>query len=128
MSGPCNPYLDRAGFSDLCDCFDEGTADQATKDLADAALETGARAVLISSLNGEADHWCRDFRRHFRARGLDDILLYIGGNLMIGDRNPDEVEVRFRGYGFDRVFHRTTGFGPALKALVGDLRETLETR
>lgn len=92
-------------------------------DFADAALETNAAAVLVSSLNGEADHWCRDFRAHFSAVGRHDILLYIGGNLMIGDRDPGAVEERFRAYGFDRVFYRSHGFSEALAALADDLKQ-----
>ena len=92
-------------------------------DFADAALETDAIAVPVSSLNGEAGHWCRDFRAHFRAVGRDDILLYIGGNLMIGDRDPAIVEEHFRAYGFDRVFHRPHGFSEALATLAGDVKE-----
>ncbi len=90
-------------------------------DFADAALETAAHAVLVSSLNGEGEHWCRDFRAHFVSRGLDRILLYIGGNLVVGDRPRKAVEAQFRGYGFDRVFYRPSGFGAALDALATDL-------
>ena len=91
------------------------------EDFADAALETSAHAVLVSSLNGEGEHWCKDFRRPFADHGKGDILLYIGGNLVVGDRNHAVVVEQFLGYGFDRVFYRPAGFGEALGLLAADL-------
>jgi methylaspartate mutase sigma subunit len=35
--------------------------------------------------------------------GLDDILLYIGGNLVVGKQSWSEVERRFLEMGFDRA-------------------------
>ncbi len=36
--------------------------------------------------------------------GLDDILLYVGGNLVVGKHPWPEVEKRFLEMGFDRAF------------------------
>jgi methylaspartate mutase sigma subunit len=90
-------------------------------DFADAALETGARAVLVSSINGEGEEACMGIGTRFAAVGLADILLYIGGNLVIGDRSSDVVIRLFTSYGFHRVFHRPTTFRPLFEALRRDL-------
>ena len=37
-------------------------------------------------------------------RGIGEILLYVGGNLVIGKQNFSEIEKKFRDMGFNRVF------------------------
>src|SRR5687767_5007536 len=44
-----------------------------------AALEVNADAVFVSSLNGEGEYWCANFRDRFDKVGLPHILLYVGG-------------------------------------------------
>lgn len=90
-------------------------------DFADAALETGARAVLVSSVNGEGEAACVGIGARFADAGLAGVLLYVGGNLVVGDRPSAEVERLFTGYGFDRVFHRPDSFAPVFDALRRDL-------
>lgn len=70
----------------------------------DAAIETQAEAILVSSLYGHAEIDCEGFRDRCIERGLEDIVLYIGGNLMIGKNDVTEVIERFSRMGFDRVF------------------------
>lgn len=86
-----------------------------------AALETNAHAVLVSSLNGEGEYWCDDFRRRFDDVGLKDIVLYVGGNVVVGKRPMDEVVALFRGYGFDRVYHQQPDIEVAIAHLTEDL-------
>ena len=52
----------------------------------DAAIETGARAILVSSIYGHGEIDCDGLRGRCIERGLDRILLYVGGNLVIGKR------------------------------------------
>ena len=73
---------------------------------AQAALEVNAHAVVVSSLNGEGEYWCSDFRKRFSAVGLNNILLYVGGNIVVGKRSQEEVIALFKGFGFDRVYHQ----------------------
>ena len=87
----------------------------------EAALETNAHAVFVSSLNGEGEHWCQDFRRPFAEIGLPDILLYVGGNVVVGKRPAEEVEKLFRQFGFDRVYHQR----PDISIAIADLHEDL---
>jgi len=87
----------------------------------DAALEVNAHAVFVSSLNGEGEYWCSDFRRHFQSVGLERIVLYVGGNIIVGNRPHDEVLGIFEAYGFDRVFHQLSDISIAIAALQEDL-------
>jgi methylaspartate mutase sigma subunit len=90
-------------------------------DFADAVLETGARAVLVASINGEGEKSCAGFGARFAERGLSDILLYIGGNLVIGIRPAEQIQQVFRSHGFHRVFHQPSSFRTVFDALKQDL-------
>ncbi len=68
-----------------------------------AAIETGADAILVSSLYGHGEIDCRGLRQKCTEAGLDRIRLYVGGNLVVGDRDWGEVETMFRDMGFDRI-------------------------
>ena len=87
-----------------------------------AALEVNAHAVFVSSLNGEGEYWCSDFRKRFTDLGLLDILLYVGGNIIVGNRPQDEVTSIFTQYGFDRVYHQK----PDISLAIADLQEDLK--
>jgi methylaspartate mutase sigma subunit len=69
-----------------------------------AAVETAADAILVSSLYGQGELDCRGFRDLCIEAGLEDILLYVGGNLVVGKQPWPEVEKRFIELGFDRAF------------------------
>jgi methylaspartate mutase sigma subunit len=69
-----------------------------------AAIETAADAILVSSLYGQGELDCRGFRDLCIEAGLSDILLYVGGNLVVGKQPWDVVERRFLDMGFDRAF------------------------
>lgn len=73
----------------------------------DAAVETGAEVLMISSLNGEAEGWSREVK-HLKAKykGLDDIIMMIGGNLVVGTGNAEDIVPRYKNYGFDIVCHQ----------------------
>lgn len=86
-----------------------------------AALEVNAHAVFVSSLNGEGEHWCADIRARFAQAGLDDVLLYVGGNIIVGHRPRQDVIDLFRHFGFDRVYHQEPDIGVAIADLDRDL-------
>ena len=69
-----------------------------------AAIETAADGIMVSSLYGQGELDCRGFRDLCVEAGLDDILLYAGGNLVVGKQPWPEVEKRFVDMGFDRAF------------------------
>ena len=72
-------------------------------DFIKAAVETDADAILVSSLYGQGELDCRSFRDMCVEAGLEDILLYVGGNLVVGKQAWTEVEQRFLEMGFDRA-------------------------
>jgi methylaspartate mutase sigma subunit len=72
-------------------------------DFVKAAVETNADAIMVSSLYGQGELDCRGFRDLCIEGGLEGILLYIGGNLVVGKQDWPEVEQRFRDMGFDRA-------------------------
>jgi methylaspartate mutase sigma subunit len=72
----------------------------------DAVIETEADVLLISSLNGEAEGWCRDLQKLKIQYNFKDVVFMIGGNLVVGETTADEIVPRFKGYGFDLVFHQ----------------------
>jgi len=85
-----------------------------------AAVETAADAILVSSLYGQGELDCRDFRSLCVEAGLGDILLYVGGNLVVGKQPWEEVETRYRDMGFDRAFPPGTRTDAVLAALSDD--------
>jgi methylaspartate mutase sigma subunit len=87
----------------------------------EAAIETAADAILVSSLYGHGELDCRGFRDNCDEAGLKGILLYVGGNIVVGKQDFAEVEKRFKDMGFDRVF----GPGTAPEAAITALREDL---
>ena len=87
----------------------------------DAAIETGAQAILVSSIYGHGEIDCDGLRGRCVERGLDPVLLYVGGNLVIGKREFAEVEVLFRGMGYDRVFPPTIELPKVVEFLKQDV-------
>ena len=73
-------------------------------DFIKAAIETAADAILVSSLYGQGELDCRGFRDQCVEAGLEDILIYVGGNLVVGKRSWPETERTFLDMGFDRAF------------------------
>ena len=74
------------------------------EDFINAAIETGAEAILMSSLYGMAEQDVQGFKGKCLEAGLDEVLLYIGGNLGVGRQDFKEVEAIFKKLGFDRVY------------------------
>ena len=72
----------------------------------DAVVETRADVLLISSLNGEAEGWCRDLQSLKSNYDLKNVIFMIGGNLGVGEMNPAEIVPKFKNYGFNLVFHQ----------------------
>lgn len=90
------------------------------QDFVKAAVETAADAILVSSLYGQGELDCRGFRELCVEAGLGDILIYVGGNLVVGKQSWPDVEQRFLAMGFDRAFPPGTRTGDVLDALAHD--------
>jgi methylaspartate mutase sigma subunit len=69
-----------------------------------AAIETAADAILVSSLYGHGEIDCRGLREKCDEAGLQKVPLYVGGNLVVGKTPFAEVEARFLAMGYKRVY------------------------
>ena len=87
-----------------------------------AAIESAADVIIVSSLYGHGELDCKGFREKCDEAGLKGILLYVGGNLVVGKQAFDEVEPRFKEMGFDRVFAPGTAPEVTIEALKKDLK------
>ena len=87
----------------------------------DAAIESNADAILVSSLYGQGELDCRGFRDLCTEAGLGDILLYVGGYLVVGEQPWESVERRFLDMGFDRVFPPGTRPDDVVAPLADDI-------
>ncbi len=87
----------------------------------EAAIESAADAIIVSSLYGHGELDCQGFREKCNEAGLKGILLYVGGNIVVGKQPFEEVEQRFLKMGFDRVFGPGTTPEAGIKALNEDL-------
>lgn len=86
-----------------------------------AAIESNADAIVVSSLYGQGELDCRGMREKCDEAGLEGILLYVGGNIVIGKQPFDEVEKRFKAMGFNRAFPPGTPPEATIDALKEDL-------
>ncbi len=92
------------------------------EDFINAAVETDADAIVVSSLYGHGEIDCRGMRDKCNEAGLKDILLYVGGNIVVGKQDWEEVHKRFKAMGFDRVYKP----GTPVEQDIEDLREDLK--
>ncbi|MBQ3080718.1 MAG: methylaspartate mutase subunit S [Clostridia bacterium] len=86
----------------------------------EAAIESGAQAIVVSSLYGHGELDCRGLRDKCDEAGLKGILLYVGGNIVVGKQPFEEVEKRFKAMGFNKVFGPGTPPEVTIKALIED--------
>jgi methylaspartate mutase sigma subunit len=87
----------------------------------DAAIEADAKAILVSSLYGHGELDCEGLRQKCTERGLEDIVLYAGGNLVVGRSPVEAVERKFKDLGFDRVFGPNVDLHEAAALLRADI-------
>ncbi len=92
------------------------------EDFINAAVETNADVIVVSSLYGHGEIDCRGMRENCEEAGLKGILLYVGGNIVVGKQNWEDVEKRFKAMGFDRVFPPGTSIDTTVECLRKDLK------
>ena len=56
-----------------------------------AAIESGADAIVVSSLYGQGELDCRGMREKCDEAGLKGIPLIVGGNIVIGKQKFEDV-------------------------------------
>lgn len=87
-----------------------------------AAIETEGQAIFVSSLSGHAAFTCAGIREKCIEAGLKDILLYVGGKLVIGEPPWIETEKMFKEMGFNRVYPPGVLPGQVIADLEADLQ------
>ncbi len=87
-----------------------------------AALDSNADAILMSSLYGMAEMDLKGFKEKCVQAGLGDVILYIGGILGVGRHDFKEDEDKFKRMGFDRVYPPEADLKGAIADLWADLR------
>ncbi|MEG2935202.1 MAG: methylaspartate mutase subunit S [Clostridium sp.] len=92
------------------------------EDFINAAVETNADAIIVSSLYGHGEIDCRGLREKCDEAGLKGILIYVGGNIVVGKQDWNEVYDRFKAMGFDRVYPP----GTSVDTTIHNLREDLK--
>ena len=91
-----------------------------------SAIETNADALMVSSLYGHGEMDCRGLREKCQETGIGNILMYVGGNLVVGKQDFGSVEERFLAMGFNRVYPPGTMPEAAIADLRKDLGMTIE--
>jgi methylaspartate mutase sigma subunit len=91
------------------------------KEFVEAAIETKADAILASSLSGHAASLIPGLREKCIEASLNNVLIYLGGYLLIGDSPWETVENRFQGLGIDRIYPPGTSPEKVIKDLEADI-------
>ena len=94
------------------------------KEFVDAAVETRADTIWVSSLYGHGEMDCRGLREKCTEAGINNILLYVGGNLVIGKQAWKKVEKIFLNMGYDRVYPP----GTQPETAIEDFKKDFESR
>jgi len=93
------------------------------EDFINAAIETAADLILVSSLYGHGEIDCRGMREKCIESGIGDIFLYVGGNIVVGKQDFQQVLDTFYNMGFNRVYPPGTPIDNALADIREDLGE-----
>lgn len=91
------------------------------EDFINAAVETKADAILVSSLYGHGEMDCKGFRDKCDEAGLKGILLLVGGNIVVGKQNWNDVYKRFKDMGFDGIYPP----GTTIETTIEDIKKYL---
>lgn len=92
-----------------------------------AAIETDACAIMMSTSTGHAEIECEGMRGKCKEAGLENILMYLGGNLVIDphqEQKWEDVEKRIKQLGINRVYPPDC----KIDAVITDLKADLSIR
>jgi methylaspartate mutase sigma subunit len=90
-------------------------------DFVKAAVETNADALFVTSVYGQGYLDCQGLRQKCDEAGLKDILIYLGGQLVVGSEDWPSVEEKFKAIGINRVYPPRTLPTTAIAHLMEDL-------
>jgi methylaspartate mutase sigma subunit len=91
------------------------------KEFIGGAVEANADAILISSLSGHAEALIPGLREKCVEAGLKDIIIYLGGYLLVGEMEWESAEKKFKAMGIDRVYPPSTSPALAIAHLETDI-------
>ena len=91
------------------------------EEFVNAAIETDAAAIAVSSLYGHGEIDCRGLREKCDEAGLSNIKLYVGGNIVVGKADFVQVEKTFKAMGYDRVYPPGASVEAAIEEYKKDL-------
>ena len=74
------------------------------KEFVEAAVESDAHVIIVSSMYGHGEIDCKGLREKCDEAGLENIKLYVGGNIVVGKQDFDQVEKTFLSMGYNRVY------------------------
>ncbi len=89
-----------------------------------AAIEADADAIFFSSLDGHARLWLPGLRGKCMEAGLNDILLYLGGMLILGEEKWEDTVQVFKDMGFNRVYPQRV----RIPQIIADLQTDLDKK
>lgn len=90
------------------------------EDFINAAIETAADLIVVSSLYGHGEIDCRGMREKCIESGIGDIPLYVGGNLVVGKKDFTKVKKTFEEeMGFTRAYPP----GTSPQQLIDDIKK-----
>ena len=92
----------------------------------EAAIESDAKAILVSSLYGHGEIDCRGLREKCDESGLKNIRLYVGGNLVVGKKDQNEIIKTFKEMGYDRVYPGNVPLETAIKEIKQEMGMVVE--
>jgi len=91
------------------------------KEFVEAAIEVNADAILVSSLSGHAETLVPGLREKCIEAGLSDVILYLGGYLLVGEMQWEVVEKKFMGMGLNRIYPPGTSPTQVIADLEADI-------
>jgi methylaspartate mutase sigma subunit len=86
-----------------------------------AAIETNADAILISSFSGHAGLLVSGFKEKYTEAGFSNVILYIGGYLILEEKPWEEVSKKYLQMGFNRAYPPGTTPTTVIEDLKRDL-------
>ena len=93
------------------------------EDFINAAIETNADMILVSSLYGHGEIDCQGMREKCIEAGIGEIPMFVGGNIVVGKQDFKDVEQRFIKMGFNKSYPPGTPIEktlPDIKKVLGE--------
>ena len=93
-----------------------------------AGIEVAADAILVSSLYGHGELDCPGLRDKCVEAGLGDIVLYVGGSLVVGKQPWEPVREKFLAMGYERAYPPGVTPHEVIRDLTADIAAHKERR